>query len=823
MAAQRDDLPLSRYRVIDLTGRQGALCGRVLGDLGADVIKIEPPGGDPARAAGPFHHDTGHPDDSLSFWAYNTNKRSVVLGLERAEDRDRVRGLIAGADFVIESAPPGRLDGLGLGYAELSHGHEGLIMVSITPFGASGPYRGYAGGDLVSLAAGGLLYLCGPPDHRPVTIGVPQAYNQAGAQAAVGALIAHEHRRRTGLGQQVDVSVQEAVANALDWVQQYYDIRGVICKRGTTPGLKIHRNWIWRCKDGYVSWVWWVGAGWGRKNVPLVEWMAEEGLSPELRGVAWEEMSLYKLSQEQVDAWEAAFAAFFARRTVGELVAGALERRLLLYPVNSPRGVVENRQLAHRGLFADLTPSGKDAPIKYPRPPVRSPTPLAAVTRPAPRVGEHSSEVLSEPTRTPEPPRLDAGGAQGGALEGLKVADFTWLVAGPALAKNLALFGATVVKVEFSGRLDGTRQSGPFSGKPTFNSSGHFANHNAGKLSLGIDLNDPRGLAAARRLVEWADVVIENFTPGVMERWGLGYEGIAAINPKAVVLSSSFQGQDGPDAKQAGYASLLHALSGINQINGWPDLPPTDIADAYGDLIGVWYGLAALMAALDRRRDTGRGAYIDLSQFDAAVHFVAPVILDYLVNGRSAGPQGNRSAEAAPHGVYACADDPAAAPEAADRWCAIAVYTDEQWRALVEVMGRPAWAGDRRFASKTERRRNPDALDTLIDEWTRPRKAEEVMRLLQGAGVPAAVAATAYDLFRDPQLRHREHFVLLDHPEMGRRAYDAPSFRLSRTPHELRRAPLLGEHTHFIATELLGYTDEEFATLLAEGVFEQES
>ena len=202
---------------------------------------------------------------------------------------------------------------------------------------------------------------------------------------------------------------------------------------------------------------------------------------------------------------------------------------------------------------------------------------------------------------------------------------------------------------------------------------------------------------------------------------------------------------------------------------------------------------------------------------------MAPIILDYLVNGRSAGPKGNRSAEAAPHGVYPCAADPAAAPEIDDRWCAIAAYTGEQWRALVEVMGRPAWAEDDRFSSATARRANADTLDALIEEWTRPRKAGEAMRLLQTAGVPAAVAATAYDLFQDPQLAHRQHFARLDHPEMGRRSYDAPSFRLSRTPHELRRAPLLGEHTHFVATELLGYTDEEFATLLAEGVFEQES
>ena len=823
MAADREALPLSRYRVIDLTDQKGALCGRILGDLGADVIKVEPPDGDPARSVGPFYHDTGDSDDSLSFWAYNTNKRSVVLDLDRDGDRDRLRQLAEGADFVIESSPPGHLDGLGLGYTDLSRGHESLVMTSITPFGSSGPYRDYVDGDIVSLAAGGLLYLCGTPERRPVTIGVPQSYNQAGAQAAVGTLIAHEYRGRTGVGQHVDVSIQESVTNALDWVQQYYDIRNVICKRGTTPGLKIHRNWIWRCKDGYVSWVWWVGAGWGRKNVPLVEWMAEEGVSPHLRDVPWEEMSLYKVSQDQVDEWESAFSVFFARHTVSELVAGSLERRLLLYPVNSPQGVVENRQLIHRAFFIDLTPSGKDASIKYPRPPIQSSEPLAAVTRPAPRVGEHSSQVLAEAARMRDEPQTAGGSAARPALEGLKVADFTWLVAGPTLAKNLALFGATVVKVEFSKRLDGTRQSGPFAGKPTFNSSGHFANHNAGKLSLGVKLTDPIGMDVARRLVQWADVVVENFTPGVMERWGLGYEAIKKMNPSAIVVSSSFQGQDGPDATLPGYASLLHALCGINQINGWRDLPPTDIADAYGDLIGVWYGISALMAALDRRRATGRGAYIDLSQFEAAVHFVAPVILDHVVNGRSAGLQGNRSSEAAPHGVYPCANDPDASPEADDRWCAIAVYTDKQWQALVDVMGRPAWAVEPRFATMPERGRNAEPLDTLIDAWTRGQKAEDVMGLLQARGVPASVVATAYDLFRDPQLRHREHFARVEHPEMGLRTYDAPSFRLSRTPHEVRRAPLLGEHTHFVTTELLGFTDEEFATMLANGVIEQES
>ena len=811
--------PLAPYRVLDLTGQQGFLCGRILGDLGADVINIEPPGGDPARRLGPFYHDEPHPDRSLSYWAYNLNKRSVELDLESRPGRAAFKRLARTADFIVESLPRRYLDGLGLGYEDLSARNPGLIVTSISPFGSSGPYRDYRGGDLIAMAAGGLMYLAGAEERRPVVVGVPQAANQAAAQAAVGTLIAHHHRQATGRGQWIDVSTQEAVVNSLDWVQQYYDIRQVICKRGTTPGLPIQQNWIWEAKDGYVSWVWWVGAGWGRKNIPLIEMMAEDGDDAGLLAVPWEDMSFYKLTRQQVDPWEEAWARFFKRHTVAELVREAQRRRFLLYPVNSPQDVVASRQLEARRFFTSVKPYGLSERVTFPGPVAKSNTPLWTIRRPAAKTGQHTAQVLKE--RRPPRRRGPSGPARSGpALQDLKVADFTWLVAGPVVGKYLAMHGATVVKVEFSKRLDGTRQSGPFQGKPTFNSSGHFANHNAGKLSLGVNLDDPRGLEVARRLVRWADVLVENFTHGVLKRWGLDYANARKINPALVMLSSSFQGQTGPAASQSGYASLLHALSGIDHVTGWRDLPPSDVANAYGDLIGCWFGIASILAALERRRQTGEGAYIDLSQFEAAVHFLSPAILDYTVNDRVWQRDGNASPDAAPHGAYACLPDRDLG-RFGDRWCAIAAYTEEQWQALCRVMGGPAWTRDSRFATNEQRRRNATQLDPLIDAWTNTRRAEDVMRLLQEAGVPAGVVANARDLHQDPQLRARDHLVRLDHPEMGSRTYDAPSFRLSQTPHRMRRAPLLGEHTQHVATDLLGLSDEEFIELLEAGVLEQ--
>ena len=291
-------------------------------------------------------------------------------------------------------------------------------------------------------------------------------------------------------------------------------------------------------------------------------------------------------------------------------------------------------------------------------------------------------------------------------LEGVKVADFSWVIAGPMLTKYLAIYGADVVKVEAHVRPDRFRLQPPFLQKPSRQSSLPFADLNPSKRSLGLNLRSPEGIEIAERLTAWADVVVENFSPGQMEAWGLGYEQLRETNPRLVMLSSSQLGQEGPQASHPGIGNLLQALAGVNHVTGWPDRDPRGPAIPYPDMIAPWFSVISIVAALDYRDRTGKGQHLDLSQIEATLQFFSPGILDYTVNGRGRRPAAaTDSLEAAPHGVYPCRGD--------DAWCAISVRTDAEWDALVAVMGAPPWAAELRFATFLERRRNADALDAL--------------------------------------------------------------------------------------------------------------
>lgn len=399
-------------------------------------------------------------------------------------------------------------------------------------------------------------------------------------------------------------------------------------------------------------------------------------------------------------------------------------------------------------------------------------------------------------------------------LEGIKIADFSWVVVGSVVTRCLADFGATVVRIESATNPDILRVSPPFKDSlPGLNRSGYFANYNANKHGLSLNLKHPKGLAVAKRLIAWADVVCESFTPGTMADWGLGYEDLKRIKPEIIMLSTCNLGQTGPLARQPGYGTQLVSLAGFTHLSGWPDRLPAQPYGAYTDTIAPHFAIAGIMAALDYRRRTGRGQYLDLSQLEAAIHFLAPVILDYTVNGQKWIRLGNRCSQAAPHGVYPCRGE--------DRWCAIAVFSDQEWQALCHIVGHAEWGHDPRFDTLSNRKQNEDELDRLIGLWTRERQAEEVIDLLQAAGVACGVVQTGEDIHEDPQLQHRRHLQVLHHPEIGLHSYDNQSFQLSETPSRLERpGPCLGEHTEYVCKEFLGMSDEEFVTLLNEGVFE---
>ena len=399
------------------------------------------------------------------------------------------------------------------------------------------------------------------------------------------------------------------------------------------------------------------------------------------------------------------------------------------------------------------------------------------------------------------------------ALEGLKVVDFSWVFTGPIVTKFLGDHGAEIIKIESATRPDGTRVYTPIRpGAVGLNSSGVFANYNSSKYSLNINLREPRGVEIVKRLVERADIVLETFGPGVMKRRGLDYEELKKVKPDIIMLSMSMVGQYGPHSQQPSFGQVLQATNGFVHLLGWPDRPPSLPVAAYTDFIAPWYVLIALMGAIDYRRRTGKGQYIDLAMLEASVHPASPVVMDYTVNGRVQNRMGNRCPGAAPHAVYPCKDH--------ERWCTIAVFSEEEWQALCQVMGNPDWTKSPEFDTLLHRTENIEELDRLMGEWTRNYTPEEIMAKLQAVGVAAGVVQTGEDLVdHDLQLRHRHHFVEMEHAEMGLHLSERPPFRLSKTPSEPQRPfPSFGEHTEFVCKEILGLGDEEFAELIGAGV-----
>lgn len=399
-------------------------------------------------------------------------------------------------------------------------------------------------------------------------------------------------------------------------------------------------------------------------------------------------------------------------------------------------------------------------------------------------------------------------------LAGVKTLDLLWVMAGPAASRVLADYGATVVHVESTKRIDTARTMAPFlTGLPGPENSALFQSLNAGKYGVTLDLGKEQGREVALDLVRWADVVMESFSPKAMRAWGLDYASVRKVKPEIIMLSTCLMGQSGPLSSFAGFGSLASAISGFHNLTGWPDRAPAGPFGAYTDTIAPRFTVAAVLAALEYRRRTGKGQYIDQSQSEASLHFLAPALLDYAANGRVQDRAGNRDALLAPHGVYPAAGE--------QRWVAIAVANDEQWRALCEVMDHPELADDARFATCSDRRQRQDELDGLLAAWTAPRDAHETESLLQARGVPASAVENSRDLYEDTQLRHRGLLVEVEHEVHGTIPVEGSRFALSRTPARIdRAAPTFGRDNQYVLQEILGYGPERIAELVAEGVLE---
>ena len=811
---------LDGIRVVDLTTRSAEIAGKTLADLGAEVIKVEPPGGCDARTTPPFAAD----GRSLFWEAMGLGKHSVVCDIDTYQGQDEVRALVASADVLLESFAPGHMAERNLGPNDIAAVNPALVYVSVTPFGVGTPDEAAPMTDLTLSAAGGLLAMQGDHDRVPTPVGYPETSFLGAMQAAADAIMALCERDRSGLGQHLDSSIQAAVMWSLMSITSYAalgqdfpgrgDDRADVTHPEIVPGVRM--PFIEPCADGFVGMTLVLGEQGNRGMKSLMAWVIAEGaLDDDLAEVNWERylemLGDETLSKDDANRALGQMLEFIKTKTQGEIQEHAVAGKMLVAPCYTSAHLAADPQLAARDFWVEVEGAVHAGPFAR-----MSATPVLFRHR-APELGRHQ-EILGglDPVSRPAADAKVWAAPRGPLFEGLKVADLSWIAAGPLITKDLANLGATVIRVETEARLDTLRWIPPHLPHASPMSAGHpMANMNQSKLGLALNFTIPEAAAVIDRMIEWADVLVENYTPGTAERLGFGYERVRALNPRAVMLSSCMRGQTGPEARHTGFGLHGACLAGFTAITGWPDRPPHPPWGAYTDFISPRYALSALGAALHHRNRTGQGQYIDLSQIEASIHFQAPLVLEYRDSGRVRTQAGLSSERAAPHGVYRTAG--------VERFCAVAVETDEQWDGLCSVVPDLLQVNDR----WTEL--DQSNAEDILSAWFSTRDGFEAAQELREAGVPAYVALRASDFYSDPNLVAREFFIELDHGAIGKMTFDGPVTVFSATPARPRRrppppppppgraGPLVGEHTQQVMSEILGFTQDEISALATAG------
>ena len=802
---------LSQYRVLDLTDDRGHFAGFLLAQLGAEVIAVEPPEGQRARHHGPWAGGVADPERSLGHWAYNRGKQSVVL-----PDPEQLAELVAGADVVIECGA------IPVDLTAWRAANPSLVTVSLSPFGGEGPKAAWIGTDLTLNAAAGEMALNGYQDRAPVRISAPQVWLNAGAEAACAALLALTDRRRSGLGQHVDVSAQEAmILTAQGWLAP------ALCDnpsaRRSGGGLEllgqVRFRFVYECTDGHVTLTLLPGVLVGPFTNRILAWAHGQGdLSEELAGIDWTELLTGRELSEVADIVNRTsdgVAAALARFTKAELFGMAQADKLLLVPITTPADVLVSEHYQARGFWDEVEVDvglGVDGPVRFPGPWAHgNPIGLHRLG-PPPRLGQHTAAVRAQPRRSPVVPAHPQP-ARARPLEGVRIIDFTWVYAGPFATRMLGYYGAEVIRVESQTRPDQVRTSGlsRVVGDAGPEVSQQWHSINADKLSLQLNLKRPGARQVVLDLARTSDVVINAFSPGVLERMGLGHEDLRAVNPKLVAVSTTLFGHSGPLSPVPGFGNMGAAMGGYYELTGWPDRLPAGPFLAYTDATSPRLTAAMILAALDWRERTGEGVSLDFSQAEGGVHFLAEAMVDQAVNGYGQTRMGNADRWMAPHSVYPCGE------AGADQWVAIACETDQQWATLASVIGRADLAG----LGTAERLAGQVELDELLAAWTHGRDPLAVQDQLQAAGVPAHQVQNSPEMIADPQLLFRDHFHQVPHELYGHTWAEQFGFRLSRsdgTPS--RPGPMWGEHNYQILSEVLGYDSDKIAELVIAGVLE---
>lgn len=854
---------LAGLRVIEVADELGEYCGLLLAGLGAEVIKIEPPGGNATRTIGPFYEDVEHPERSLHFWAYNRGKKSVALDLTSDAGRARLVEMLEHADVLLDSTCGRLARDLALN-EPLTKRFPSLINARITPFGDSGPWKDYRASDLIHLALGGVMMNCGydpNPDRTystpPIAPQVWHAYHIAGDQTAVAIVAALMHRLRTGEGQDVSCAIHQAVSintelDLMSWVMRHAPLYRQTARHAAEVPSDVPN--ISRTADGRWNMTWGVSARDKARLVPFLQHFGKaEDLQPpssDTDMTARNTPGSAEVDDETRHMLEV-IQRFVASYDYEQLPwREAQESGLLWAPVRKPHENAEDEHWLARASFTDIEHPELGRRFRYPTSKwLGTATAWQPGTR-APLLGEHNDDATlarplagaarGEAAKLPAAPREAASSGvalspHGRAfpLQGVRIFDFSWFLASAGGTRFLNALGAESIKVEWKenpdtrlaamapvgGRAARKKATGPLPGVADPDMGGQFNNKNAGKRGMSLNIRHPKGLAIAKELIRQCDIVAEGFSPGVLQRLGLGYDVLKSIRPDIIYVQQSGMGAIGRYGRFRTVGPVAASFAGSTEMSGLPDpAMPAGWGYSYLDWIGAYGFALATLGALYHRERTGEGQWIDSSQCESGIFQTATSVLDWSANGRLWSRYGNRSPykRAAPHGAYRC--------EGRDAWIAIACFDDAQWRAFVDAAQLPALAADPRFATLADRLAHQDELDALVGAWTANQEPYACMTRLQRAGVPAGVCQTAADRCdTDPQLAELGWLTEVTGTRIGRWPVIEFPVKLAATPAYSggvidRGAPCYGEDNEHILSQWLGYSASDIDALREEGV-----
>ncbi|MBW2417418.1 MAG: CoA transferase [Deltaproteobacteria bacterium] len=800
---------LEGVRVVELgQGVSAPFCAKLLGDYGAEVIKVELPGeGDVTRSWGPFPGDEPHPEKSGTFFNLNTNKRSVTLDPGSAQGRELLLRLLERADAFVENNLPAQMREWGLDPESLHARFPKLVTISVTPFGQTGPYSDWKGCDLNAfhLSGAGSRY-CGYPDQPPLEQGTFAADYFGGYVAAtwgLGSLFAEGEDR----GEHIDVSCAEAIAALFVGSQNIggYAQDGVFGLRSGTGMPLAAPATILPCKDGYV----WMIA------LEVGQW---HGLVRAMGNPDWAQLEMFDdmmvraqnadLIYPMIEEW----GKDKTKQEIMDLCQANAVPSAAVYTVEDMAGLPH---MADRDFFVDLEHPlmGK---VRTLGAPVLLPASPAGPRRAAPLLGEHDDEILTEELRgaplaavakaKPRPePALP--------LAGLRIANFGWGWLGPVAGQTLSRLGAEVYKIESRVRVDINRTIPPFApGEPHPDRA--LQNHAgwAGNGSITLDLKNPEGQALAREVVAHCDAALENFGSGVMQKLGLGYEALRAVRPDLVMVSMPAAGLFGAMSDVRTYGMSLGAITGLESLTGYRGGPPIPMENAFADPLGGVIGAFATLLGFHHRQRTGAGQHVDFSQQEGVMQLVGPALMDFFLNGRVAGPIGNRhpTGAAAPHGVFPCAGE--------DRWVSLAVHDDAEWRGLQDAMGHPDWAENADYATCPGRVADIDALHAELARWTSGFDDYELAERLQGFGVAAAPVLNVADLLNSPHYKARRTFITIEHPLGFEETVYGNYAKTTRVEPVYAPGPTMGQDNEHVFRDLLGMSEARYRELVEKKV-----